>query len=239
MRVLIVDDEPLARARLRRLLLAHPSYLVVGEAGDGGTGLQMAIEQHPDLIFLDIEMPDRNGLSVAAELMQLVPPPAVVFVTAHPQHALAAYQVAPADYLLKPVSAEQLATSLQRIGLATKAHLEKQQEQQWISYKSGTSLRRIELQQLFYLQADEKYVRMVFAGGEALTELSLKQFEDLYPEQLLRIHRHTLVLKRRLKALHSLPDGRHVLELWQSDDLLEISRRELSRIRQLLLPSIS
>jgi len=184
-------------------------------------------------------MPDRNGLSVAAELMQIVPPPAVVFVTAHPQHALAAYQVAPADYLLKPVSAEQLATSLQRIGLATKAHLEKQQEQQWISYKSGTSLRRIELQQLFYLQADEKYVRMVFAGGEALTELSLKQFEDLYPEQLLRIHRHTLVLKRRLKALHSLPDGRHVLELWQSDDLLEISRRELSRIRQLLLPSIS
>jgi two-component system response regulator AlgR len=239
MKVLIVDDEPLARARLRRLLLPHPAYEVVGEAADGGSGLQMAIAQQPDLVFLDIEMPDRNGLSVAAELMQLVPPPAVVFVTAHPQHALAAYQVAPADYLLKPISAERLATSLQRLGLTTKAHLEKQQEQHWISYKSGSSLRRIELQQLYYLQADDKYVRMVFAGGEALTELSLKQFEDLYPEQLLRIHRNTLVLKRRLKALHSLPDGRHVLELWQSDDLLEISRRELSRIRQLLLPSIS
>lgn len=238
MKVLIVDDEPLARARLQRLLLAHPAYQIVGEASDGGSGLQLAFELQPDLVFLDIEMPDRNGLSVAAELMQLVPPPAVVFVTAHPQHALAAYQVAPADYLLKPISAERLATSLQRIGLATKAHLEKQQEQHWISYKNGSSLRRIELQQLFYLQADEKYVRMVFVGGEALTELSLKQFEDLYPEQLLRIHRHTLVLKRRLKALHHLPDGRHVLELWQSDDLLEISRRELSRIRQLLLPAI-
>lgn len=238
MKVLIVDDEPLAKARLQRLLLAHPEHQIVGEAADGGTGLQMAIELQPDLVFLDIEMPDRNGLSVAAELMQLVPPPAVVFVTAHPQHALAAYQVAPADYLLKPISAPQLATSLQRIGLATKAHLEKQQEQHWISYKSGGVLRRIELQQLLYLQADEKYVRMVFSGGEALTDLSLKQLEELYPEQLLRIHRNTLVLKRRLKALHSLPDGRHVLELWQSDDLLEISRRELARIRQILIPAI-
>ena len=234
MKVLIVDDEPLARARLQRLLTAHPAYDVVAQAADGQTALRLASELQPDLVFLDIEMPDRNGLSVAAELLQLQPPPAVVFVTAHPQHALAAYQVAPADYLLKPVSAERLAVSLQRLGLSTKAHLERQQGQQFLTYKTGHLLQRVDIQQLFYLQAEDKYVRLVFPEGEALIEQSLKQLEELYPQYLLRIHRNTLVQKRRLKALHSLPDGRHVLELWQCPQLLDVSRRELSKIRQWL-----
>jgi two-component system, LytTR family, response regulator AlgR len=95
-------------------------------------------------------------------------------------------------------------------------------------------LQRVELQQMFYLQAEDKYVRFVFAGGEALSDLSLKQLEEQFPQELLRIHRNTLVLKRRIKALHQQPDGKHLLELWQCEQRLEVSRRELSKIRLLL-----
>lgn len=238
MKILLVDDEPLARARLQRLLSAFAEHQVVGEASDGDNALALAASLQPDLVFLDIKMPGRDGLSVAAELLHLPLPPAVVFLTAHPQHALEAYQVAPADYLLKPVSAEQLAATLQRIGLTTKAHLQKQQAQQWLSYKSGNSLQRVELQQMFYLQAEDKYVRFVFAGGEALSDLSLKQLEEQFGQELVRIHRNTLVLKRRIKALHHQGDGKHLLELWQCSQRLEVSRRELAKIRQLLAGSL-
>lgn len=234
MRVLIVDDESLARARLKRLLAQHASFTCIGEAATAKEAVEQSFALLPDLVFLDIEMPDADGLSVAAKLLTLDPPPAVVFVTAHPQHALAAYQVAPADYLLKPVSAERLALTLSRLGAKTRAHLEKQQSQ-WLSYRTGLVTSRVALSELFYLQAGDKYVRMVFAAGEALLEQSLKQLEEQYPNELLRIHRNTLVLAARIKAIHQTPDGKHLLELKQHHELLEISRRELAKLRQLLL----
>lgn len=233
MRVLIVDDEPLARSRLKRLLAQHANFSCVGEAASAQEAVVQSFALLPDLVFLDIEMPDGDGLTVAAQLLALSPPPAVVFVTAHPQHALAAYQVAPADYLLKPVSAERLALTLSRLGAKTRAHLEKQATQ-WLSYRTGLVTSRVELSAVFYLQAGDKYVRMVFAGGEALLEQSLKQLEEQYPTQLLRIHRNTLVLASRIKAIHQTPDGKHLLELTQHHELLEISRRELAKLRQLL-----
>lgn len=234
MKILLVDDEPFARARLRRLLAALPQHQVVAEAADGPTALAQARLLSPDLVLLDIAMPGQNGLQLAAELLQFQPPPAVVFVTAHPQHALAAYQVAAADYLLKPVSAADLTAMLQRVGLTTKAHLDKQQSRSYLTYRQGTALQRIELQQLWYLQAEDKYVRLVFAGGEAWSELALKHYEELFPQQLVRIHRQTLVLRSRLKAIHSAADGRHLLQLDCAAPWLEISRRELAKLRQLL-----
>jgi two-component system response regulator AlgR len=234
MKILIVDDEPLARARLQRLLTAFPEHQVVGEAADGGAALSETARLQPDLVLLDIAMPQQNGLQLAAQLMQFQPPPAVVFVTAHPQHALEAYQVAAADYLLKPVSAATLGAMLQRIGLTTKVHLEKQQAQHYLSYRQGTAQYRIELNQLWYLQAEDKYVRLAFQGGEAWSDLSLKQYEEMFAQELVRIHRHTLVLKKRITAIHSGADGRHLLQLDCAAPWLEISRRELAKIRQLL-----
>ena len=236
MNILIVDDEPLARARLQRLLAAFPEHQVVGEAADGSTALSETARLQPDLVLLDIAMPQQNGLQLAAQLMQFQPPPAVVFVTAHPQHALEAYQVAAADYLLKPVSAATLGAMLQRIGLTTKVHLEKQQAQHYLSYRQGTAQYRIDLNQLWYLQAEDKYVRLAFQGGEAWSDLSLKQYEEMFAQELMRIHRHTLVLKRRIIAIHSCADGRHLLQLDCAAPWLEISRRELAKVRQLLSP---
>lgn len=113
MRIVIVDDEVPARARLRRLLLAHPDVNVVGEASDGEQALQQAINLTPDALLLDIQMPGVSGLDVAASLSE--PAPAVVFVTAFDQFALQAFDAAAVDYLLKPIEPERLARALQRL----------------------------------------------------------------------------------------------------------------------------
>ncbi|MCK6432965.1 MAG: response regulator transcription factor [Burkholderiaceae bacterium] len=112
MRILIVDDEPPARARLRRLLAGMPGVQVVGEAGDGASALRALPALMPDVLLLDIQMPDIGGLDVAASLPD--PAPLVVFVTAYDRYALPAFDAAALDYLLKPVEPERLARALQR-----------------------------------------------------------------------------------------------------------------------------
>ncbi|MFC0048938.1 LytR/AlgR family response regulator transcription factor [Rheinheimera tilapiae] len=237
MRVLIVDDEPLARSRLSRLLAQIPGYQLVAEAENGAQALQLCTDLTPDLVFLDIEMPGADGLSVAADLARIQPPPAVIFVTAHPQHALAAYQVAPADYLLKPIGLAQLQLCLERLGVSTRVHLEKQKLQApRLSFRVGLEQRSILLSELFYLQADDKYVRLVYQGGEALTETSLKQLQEKYPQQLVRIHRNTLVLAERICGISRSADGQHLLLLRDCPVQPEISRRELAQVRLLLQP---
>lgn len=237
MRVLIVDDEPLARSRLSRLLAQLPGYQLVAEAENGAQALQLCTDLTPDLVFLDIEMPGADGLSVAADLARIQPPPAVIFVTAHPQHALAAYQVAPADYLLKPIGLAQLQLCLERLGISTRVHLEKQKLQApRLSFRVGLEQRSILLSELFYLQADDKYVRLVYQGGEALTETSLKQLQEKYPQQLVRIHRNTLVLAERICGISRSADGQHLLLLRDCPVQPEISRRELAQVRLLLQP---
>lgn len=237
MRVLIVDDEPLARSRLSRLLAQIPGYQLVAEAENGAQALQLCTDLTPDLVFLDIEMPGADGLSVAADLARIQPPPAVIFVTAHPQHALAAYQVAPADYLLKPIGLAQLQICLERLGISTRVHLEKQKLQApRLSFRVGLEQRSILLSELFYLQADDKYVRLVYQGGEALTETSLKQLQEKYPQQLVRIHRNTLVLAERICGISRSADGQHLLLLRDCPVQPEISRRELAQVRLLLQP---
>ena len=235
MRVLIVDDEPLARSRLSRLLAQIPGYQQVGEAENGQQAIEQCASLTPDLVFLDIEMPGADGLRVAADLARNQPPPAVIFVTAHPQHALAAYQVAPADYLLKPIGLAQLQQCLQRLGISTRVHLEKQKAHApRLQFRVGLEQRSILLSELFYLQADDKYVRLVYQGGEALTETSLKQFIDKYPQQLLRVHRHTVVLAQRVCGISRSPDGLHLVQLRDCTDWPEISRRELAQVKALL-----
>lgn len=235
MRVVIVDDEPLARSRLSRLLAQCNGYQVVAEAENGQQALQRCADLQPDLVFLDIEMPGADGLSVASELSNNPLPPAVIFVTAHPQHALAAFQVAPAGYLLKPVSLENLQQCLQRLGVSTRVHLEKQKASApRLSFRIGLEQRSILLSELFYMQAEDKYVRLVYEGGEALTETSLKQLQEKYPDQLLRIHRHTLVLTERVSGLSRGADGQHLIILRDCPQMPEISRRELSNVKALL-----
>ncbi|SEA98116.1 LytR/AlgR family response regulator transcription factor [Alkalimonas amylolytica] len=231
MKFLLVDDEPLARARLKRLMLAHSDFELVGEAEDGEQALQLSVQHQPDLVLLDIEMPNLTGLEVAKALSQQPIPPALVFVTAHPQHALDALQVAAAGYLVKPVEADALAEVLQRIGKLTRAQLEAQKESV-ISYQLAGCLRQVPLSSVLYLVAEDKYVRLVSGQGEALLEQSLRQLEQRYP-QLLRIHRKVLINRQYFVALHQSVQGYQV-ELAGCTQRLDVSRREAPRLKQLL-----
>jgi two-component system response regulator AlgR len=235
MRTLIVDDEPLARSRLKRLLLAHPDYACVGEASNGEQALSQVKDLKPDLVLLDIEMPGGDGLSVAEQLNTLQIPPAIIFVTAHPEHALDAYRVSPADYLLKPVDPERLDAALSHLGTHTRAHLERNEElNPWISYQIGNSLRRIRFEKVQYFMAEDKVVKMVFDGGEAIVELSLKQIEASYGRLLLRIHRNTLVNRERAHSILQQDNLNHYLLLQNTTTPLLISRRNYIAVKDQL-----
>lgn len=230
MRILIVDDEPLARTRLKRLLSELSDYQCIGEAESATQAIELINAQQPEVVLLDIAMPERDGIDLGKEILQLPTPPAVIFVTAHPQHALEAYQASPADYLLKPVALERLQQALQRVGMQTKAHIERKNIEPKIAFVQAGVKRQLELKEVLFFSAEDKYVRMVFVTGEAIIEQSLIQLQQQFPAQLLRVHRSTLINKMHLSRLLSA-NGRHwvLLHGWQGK--LEVSRREVANIR--------
>lgn len=232
MNILIVDDEPLARARLKRLLI-NQNWPFHHEASNANEALALVKKCPPDLVFLDVDMPGMNGLEVASELNKLPIAPAIIFVTAHPEHALDALQLNAAGYLVKPVSAVNLENVLAQVGRLNKVQLQKQHGTK-ISYQLGGTLKSINIESVYYFCAEEKYTKMVFKDGEALIEQSLKQLVDSYPVQLLRIHRNTLINRHRLVALHTHTDGSHFVELQGCSEHLSISRRELKAVKQAL-----
>lgn len=230
MNVLIVDDEPLARARLQRLLAQQAGYHCVGEAENATQAMQLIHTLQPDLLLLDIAMPGSDGIALATAILALATPPAVIFVTAHPQHALDAYQAGPADYLLKPVSPERLAQALQRLGMQTRAHLERKSAEPKLSYVQAGVKRQVDLKDVHYFNAEDKYVRMVLAKGDAIIEQSLVQLLQLFPDKLLRIHRSTVINKAYFQRLIST-NGKHWVVLYGRTERLEVSRREVANIR--------
>ncbi|WP_372759992.1 LytR/AlgR family response regulator transcription factor [Pseudoalteromonas sp.] len=232
MNILIVDDEPLARTRLRRLLIEQ-NWPLHSEASNATEALALVNKSLPDLVFLDVDMPGISGLEVASELNKLPIAPAIIFVTAHPEHALEALQLNAAGYLVKPVSAANLQKVLAQIGRLNKVQLQKQQLTK-ISYQLAGTLKTIDLESVYYFSAEEKYTKMVFKGGTALIEQSLKQLEALYPTQLLRIHRNTLINKHQLVALHTQANGSHSVELMHCGEQLAVSRRELKTVKMAL-----
>ncbi|BDF93620.1 LytTR family DNA-binding domain-containing protein [Pseudoalteromonas haloplanktis] len=232
MKVLIVDDEPLARARLQRLLAHYPDYQHVVQASNGDSALQQIKQYAPDIVFLDVDMPAMSGLEVAVQLNKLPIPPAIIFVTAHPEHALEALQLSAAGYLVKPVTEQNLAKTIEQLGRLTRAHVQKQRPVT-ISFQLGGVTRSVALEDVCYVMAEDKYTRLVFTDGEALLDQSLKQLEQAYPTQLLRIHRKILVNKARLIALKRVEDGSHEVVIKGSCSL-PVSRRAYKTVKEQL-----
>nr|WP_247741500.1 LytTR family DNA-binding domain-containing protein [Luteibacter sp. SG786] len=232
-RVLIADDEPLARVRLRGLLARRSDVTVVGEVGDGEAMLEACAELKPDLVLLDVEMPGLTGTAAARRLGALVERPQVVFCTAYEQHALSAFDLGATDYLLKPVRAERLDEALDR-ALARLAPPQNTERVAWLRARSGTDEVRVALADVLYLLADEKYVAVHHAGGMWLIDESLRQLEAAHGERLVRLHRNCLVPRERLQGLKTLPDGRVLARLAGTDVAPEVSRRNLPAVRQLL-----
>jgi two-component system response regulator AlgR len=237
MKVVIVDDEPLARARLRELLAEQPGVDVVAEAGDGHAALHACAELSPDLVLLDIVMPGIDGLETARHLAAFEPRPAVVFCTAFDAHALSAFDAAAIDYLVKPVRPERLTAALDRVRtfaagrsqVATSAR--PGQRRTHLCARMRGSLRLIPIEDVHYLQAEEKYVVVHHARGEDLIEESLKSLEDEFGERFLRIHRNCLVARHEIIELKRSADGHVQAILRHGKQPLEVSRRCVSHLR--------
>ncbi|MDR6937562.1 LytTR family DNA-binding domain-containing protein [Luteibacter sp. 3190] len=232
MRVLIADDEPLARVRLRGLLARRPDVVVVGEVGDGDAVIEACASLAPDVVLLDVEMPGLTGTAAARRLATLPAPPQVVFCTAYEQHALSAFDLGATDYLLKPVRAERLDEALDRANARRPAS--RPDRGAWLRARSGADEVRVALDDVHYLLADEKYVAVHHGGGMWLIDESLRQLETAHGERLVRLHRNCLVPRTRLLGLKTLADGRVLARLSGTDVTPEVSRRNLPAVRQLL-----
>ncbi|WP_020409968.1 LytR/AlgR family response regulator transcription factor [Hahella ganghwensis] len=238
-RVLIVDDEPLARARLQRLLAGSP-YQVCGEAGDGEEALKLSREHHPDVMLLDIRMPGTDGLEVASRLADFEHPPAIVFTTAYDEYALEAFKVRAQNYLLKPVRKEDLFDALSKVTQLTQAQQTViQQHQQGaqsahLVCRSVRGVQRIPLTDVLYLQAADKYVTVVHKSGETLSDQTLKELEQTLKPHMLRIHRNTLINHHYLDRLQRVQDGHFEVYLKGVDQGLSVSRRLVSEVKSFL-----
>lgn len=234
--VLIVDDEPLARERLKRLLQTQASFTVIGEAEHGPAALAWLQENQADLMLLDIQMPGADGLEVAEQVKQLANPPVIIFCTAYDEHALAAFRVQALDYLLKPVRPEALTQALQRASewLSNPANAPKpgsDNTRTYITANSHKGLERIAVADIIACLAEQKYVRVLHQGGELLIEESLKQLEEEFPERFIRTHRSALVAQERLQRLQA-QQGSHQVLLQGLEQAIPVSRRHLAKVKE-------
>jgi two-component system response regulator AlgR len=237
MKVILADDEPLARERLRQLLADQPDVEIVAEAGDGHAALHACAEHDPDLVLLDIAMPGIDGLEAARHLAAFEPRPAVVFCTAFDAHALSAFDAQAIDYLVKPVRAERLSAALERVRTFAAGRAQAQATHSaartHLCARLRGTLRLIPVEEVHYLQAEEKYVVVHHARGEDLVEESLKSLEEEFGERFVRIHRNCLVARHEIVELRSRDDGVHVV-LAHAPHPLEVSRRCIAPLRRIL-----
>ncbi len=225
MNILIVDDEPLARARLRQLVEKIPGAVVSGEARDVPSAIAALREATHDVILLDIQMPGESGMEFAQH--PLLPP--VVFVTAHDQHALRAFDVSAVDYLLKPVTLERLQRALGRVTARASSSTHATR----LAVRSGETVEFIALERVTRLWASDKYVVCTVDGQERLLSDSLNELEvRLCAHRFLRTHRAELV---NLEAVCKLHCNGHVGELEMTDgQRARVSRRMMPAVRRAL-----
>lgn len=232
LRILIADDEPPARARLRYLVEAL-GHAVCGEAADGSTVLALVENLRPDGVLLDIEMPGLNGLVVAQRLEREFPEVGVVLVTAHSEHALAAFDADVQDYVLKPVRPERLNRALERIS-ARRSDLAKPiaaPDEPTLALNIGRREQLLALADIDCLIAEEGYVLARSAQLEGFVNASLQDLEDRFPQHLLRIHRSCLAVKTAIAGLETRSGNDHRLLFRDGLEPVTISRRQLPAVK--------
>lgn len=245
-RVLLVDDEELARVRLRGLVneCPEPACTVAGEAANAAQAMSWLGANACDLVLLDVHMPGRDGTQLAADIARLEPRPAVVFVTAHAQHALTAFDLEAVDYLTKPVRRERLQAALQRVAqrIVRPAAAAAEDEPVVVVSDRGRVV-RVPVSQVLYLKAELKYVTMRTAQHTYVLDDALSDLEQRLGERFIRVHRNAIVARRAVRALE-----RRVVaggdeeggESWAVrvapvDEWLAVSRRQATAVREALV----
>jgi len=237
--VLIVDDEQLARMRLRRLIDDLDHYEVIGEAVNGQEAIDMTKSLRPDLILLDVRMPGVDGMQAAQEISQLEPAPAILFCTAYDQYALEAFDRHALGYLLKPVKRSALEDAMERATRLNKAQLtvmeqEEQGGSKHIAAKTHRGVELIPIENIRFFMADQKYVTVHHTEGETLIDETLKELEERLGHNFVRVHRNALVQVSSIAGLERDSDGQACLRLHDIDEKPMVSRRHVSEIKALL-----
>jgi two-component system response regulator AlgR len=232
LRALIVDDEPLAVERLQIICAALPSLAVAGTANDGTVALRLIEALAPDILLLDITMPELDGLGLARELADRPGSPAVVFVTAHDGFAVDAFDLDAVDYVLKPVAPERLQRAVSRALLRRQGDRKAEDgwlREFWVPHRS--ELIRIAADDVDRIDAERDYVRLHVAGNSYLLLRTVAGLEArLDPEQFIRVHRSTILRRDRISRLRH--DGLGVWSIELDDgDMLRVGRTFLDRVK--------
>jgi two-component system, LytTR family, response regulator AlgR len=237
---LIVDDEALARSRLRALLAdcTAPAVEVLGEAADAAQAMALLQTLEVDVALLDIHMPGADGLALAGAIKSRPKPPAVVFVTAHAEHALSAFELEAVDYLTKPVRLARLQSALQKIERTIqlmRGQLADLTPEMLVIHDRGRT-QLVPLADVIYLKAELKYITVRTATKHYILDGALSELEEKYKSQFMRIHRNALVARRAVRALEKYVDPTEgegwAVRLQGIDERLFVSRRQVAAVRE-------
>ncbi|MGH1471945.1 MAG: LytR/AlgR family response regulator transcription factor [Cellvibrionaceae bacterium] len=241
MDVIVVDDEPLARDRLVRMVGKLEDCQVVAQAENVEQALAAVAEHDPDVILLDVRMPEEDGLSAAKKITTMEDPPAVIFCTAYDEYALDAFSTDAVGYLLKPVKQEDLESALEKAQKLNKVQLAALSERKapanqrnHISAKTRRGVELIPLTNVRFFIADHKYVTVYHTEGETLIDDTLKELENEFTNLFVRIHRNALVAVGAIEGMERNAQGQYRVKLKDIEEKPVVSRRHVSRLRELL-----
>ncbi len=239
MRIVICDDEPLARERLVRIV-QESGHEVVAQATTGAEAITAVKAEQPDVILLDIRMPEMDGVRCAQALNTLEHPPAIIFVTAYDHYAIAAFKAHAIGYLLKPANKDELLEALSKAKNLNAAQLNAMRQledptarplREHISARTHRGVELIPLKDVYYFTADQKYVKVRHKDGIVLIDDTLKELEQEFGERLFRVHRNAIINLGFLDYLESIDSGQYQVRFKGIDETLSVSRRHLPALR--------
>lgn len=237
LRTLIVDDEPLAIERLQILAGQQVGIDLIGTASDGASALRMVKALKPDLLLCDIAMPDLNGLEVAAALEKMDNPPAIIFVTAFDRYAVAAFDVAAVDYLLKPVAGDRLSRAIARVREWRATDGDHDRKGKWLKefwVQNRAEMLRIDANHVDLIEAERDYMRLHVGSRSWLIHQTIKQLEArLDPACFLRIHRSKIVRRDGIVGLIHHGDGAWSVSL-SNGETHRIGRTHLHDVKAIM-----
>ncbi|MBQ0760776.1 MAG: response regulator transcription factor [Zhongshania sp.] len=237
MKVLIVDDEPLARQRAARLLQELDHIDIVGDAANAEQALAEIERSQPDALLLDIAMPGMSGIELARVLAERESSPAIVFCTAYDEYAIAAFDAQAVGYLLKPIQRDKLAAVFRRLSrlnaaqIAALSALETPTQRSQLSATGPQGISLLPVSAVRYFHADNKYVSAVHLEGELLIDDSLRELEQEFAGQFVRVHRNALVALQYLQGIERQGVGSYRVKLQGIAQGPQISRRYLPALR--------
>ncbi len=242
LKVLLVDDEALARLRLRTLLgdCKVPEVSLEGEAANATQAMELLRRLAVDVVLLDINLPGADGMALARLLRDVPSPPAVVFITAHAEHAVQAFELEAVDYLTKPVRLERLQAALQKVErLRTSLQTRKSDTAyEVVIIQERGRTERVPLSEVLYFKAELKYITVRTATHSYILDGSVNELEEKYKAQFMRIHRNAIIARRAVRALVKHVDPQEgegwAVRLADVQELLFVSRRQVGAVREAL-----